>query len=135
MYTYKNVLTLVFSLAALALFAGCGHYRVPGKFEPLEAAQQRATGEGTSMKILDDGTVTFVQNRLEVSVRPMTDEEINRQYPASLPTPAGLLTNYHPTPSRTATGSMHAPANHRSVFPSSKLTSRTTNIPRSSSTR
>ncbi len=82
MYTYKNVLTLVFSLAALALFAGCGHYRVPGKFEPLEAAQQRATGEGTSMKILDDGTVTFVQNRLEVSVRPMTDEEINRQYPA-----------------------------------------------------
>ena len=82
MYTYKNVLTLVFSLAALALFVGCGHYQIPGNFEPLEAGQQKAPGEGTSMKVLDDGTVTFVQNRLEVSVRPMTDEEINRQYPA-----------------------------------------------------
>ena len=33
------------------------------------------------MLVLDDGTVTFALNRLEVSVRPMTDEELNRQYP------------------------------------------------------
>ena len=80
MRTYKNMLTLAFSTAALTF--GCGHYLVPGKFQPLEADQQQVAGSGTSMKILDDGTVTFVQNRLEVSVRPMTDEEINRQYPA-----------------------------------------------------
>ena len=68
-------------LAAAALLVGCGHYLVPGRFQPLEVAQQQTDIQGSSMKILDDGTVTFVQNRLEVSVRPMTDEEINRQYP------------------------------------------------------
>lgn len=82
MRTYKSILTLAFSFAALAFCMGCGHYLVPGKFQPLEVGQQQVVGSGTSMKILDDGTVTFVQNRLEVSVRPMTDEEINRQYPA-----------------------------------------------------
>jgi len=82
MRTYKNILSLTFSFATLAFFAGCGHYLIPGKFEPLEAAQQETVGESTRMDILDDGTVTFVQNRLEVSVRPMADEEINRQYPA-----------------------------------------------------
>ena len=68
-------------LAAVALLLGCGHYLIPGRFQPLEVAQQQTDIQGSSMKILDDGTVTFVQNRLEVSVRPMTDEEINRQYP------------------------------------------------------
>lgn len=69
-------------LAAIALLLGCGHYLIPGRFQPFEAAQQPTDIQGSSMKILDDGTVTFVQNRLEVSVRPMTDEEINRQFPA-----------------------------------------------------
>ncbi len=69
-------------LAAAALLLGCGHYLVPGRFQPLEVAQQQTDVQGSSMKILDDGTVTFIQNRLEVSVRPMTDQEINRQYPA-----------------------------------------------------
>jgi hypothetical protein len=32
------------------------------------------------MEVLDDGTVAFYQNRLEVSVRPMSDEELNRQF-------------------------------------------------------
>jgi hypothetical protein len=82
MRTSRNAFTRVLSFAALTLVLGCGHYLIPGKFEPLAAAQQEAVGEGTSMRILDDGTVTFVQNRLEVSVRPMRDEEINRQYPA-----------------------------------------------------
>ena len=68
--------------AVAALWLGCGHYLVPGRFQPLETAQQQTDVQGSSMKILDDGTVTFVQNRLEVSVRPMSDEELNRQYPA-----------------------------------------------------
>ncbi|MCY3788369.1 MAG: hypothetical protein OXH63_06225 [Gemmatimonadetes bacterium] len=78
MYAYKKISIL----AAAALLLGCGHYLIPGRFQPLEVAQQQTDIQGSSMKILDDGTVTFVQNRLEVSVRPMTDEEINRQYPA-----------------------------------------------------
>ena len=78
MYAYQKISIL----AAAALLLGCGHYLVPGRFQPLEAAQQQTDIQGSSMQILDDGTVTFVQNRLEVSVRPMTDEEINRQFPA-----------------------------------------------------
>ena len=78
MHAYKKISIL----AAAALLLGCGHYLIPGRFQPLEVAQQQTDIQGSSMKILDDGTVTFVQNRLEVSVRPMTDEEINRQYPA-----------------------------------------------------
>ena len=78
MYAYQKISIL----AATALLLGCGHYLIPGRFQPLEVAQQQTDVQGSSMKILDDGTVTFVQNRLEVSVRPMTDEEINRQYPA-----------------------------------------------------
>ena len=68
-------------ILSLSLVAGCGHYVVPGKFEPAEVTQQQSA-EGTQMQVQDDGTVTFVQNRLEVSVRPMTDEELNRQYPS-----------------------------------------------------
>ena len=78
MYACKKISIL----AAAALLLGCGHYLVPGRFQPLEVAQQQTDVQGSNMKILDDGTVTFVQNRLEVSVRPMDDEEINRQYPA-----------------------------------------------------
>ena len=77
MYAYQKISIL----AVAALLLGCGHYLVPGRFQPFEAAQQQTDIQGSSMKILDDGTVTFVQNRLEVSVRPMTDEEINRQFP------------------------------------------------------
>ena len=77
MYAYQKISIL----AAVALLLGCGHYLIPGRFQPLEAAQQQTDIQGSSIQILDDGTVTFVQNRLEVSVRPMTDEEINRQYP------------------------------------------------------
>ena len=77
MYAYQKISIL----AVAALLLGCGHYLVPGRFQPFEAAQQQTDIQGSSIKILDDGTVTFVQNRLEVSVRPMTDEEINRQYP------------------------------------------------------
>ncbi len=78
MYAYQKISILV----VVALLLGCGHYLVPGRFQPLEVAQQQTDIQGSSMKILDDGTVTFAQNRLEVSVRPMDDEEINRQYPA-----------------------------------------------------
>ncbi len=81
MRTHNKVLGLTWAFAAL-FFIGCGYYQVPGKFEPVELGQQQADSSGSQMKVLDDGTVTFVLNRLEVSVRPMIDEELNRQYPA-----------------------------------------------------
>ena len=82
MRTYSKFPTPVLVCAALVFGTGCGHYLIPGHFQPKEVNEQQAAGKGSSLKVLDDGTVTFVQNRLEVSVRPMTDEEINRQYPA-----------------------------------------------------
>ena len=67
-------------ICILFLISGCGYYLVPEPFQPLEVGQQKSPGESTNMEVLDDGTVTFVQNRLEVSVRSMTDEELNRQF-------------------------------------------------------
>ena len=32
------------------------------------------------MSVADDGTVTYTYERLEISLRPMTDEELNRQF-------------------------------------------------------
>ncbi|MBI4530191.1 MAG: hypothetical protein HY709_01605, partial [Candidatus Latescibacteria bacterium] len=34
------------------------------------------------MKVSDDGTVMYTRERLEISLRPMTDEELNRQFAA-----------------------------------------------------
>jgi len=81
MLTLKNIHKHILSLCILFSISGCGYYLVPGSFQPLQVEQQQVPGEGTRMEVLDDGTVTFIQNRLEVSVRPMTDEELNRQYP------------------------------------------------------
>lgn len=66
--------------ALLALVLGCGHYLIPGPFQPARPDQQASTGEGNRMEVFDDGSVTFIQNRLEVSVRPMLDDELNRQF-------------------------------------------------------
>ncbi len=79
MHEYKMKFLFANFLLSLA-FTGCGHYLIPGKFEPEQASNQ-SNIDGTEMLVLDDGTVTFALNRLEVSVRPMTDEELNRQYP------------------------------------------------------
>ena len=123
-------------LAAAALLLGCGHYLIPGRFQPLEVAQQQTNIQGSSMKILDDGTVTFVQNRLEVSVRPMTDEELNRQFPAQSTNASGPADELPSNPfhlwqlDRSAHGQRH-----RSACPSSRSRSKTTNTPRSSSIR
>jgi len=46
-----------------------------GKLEPLPEVEQTP-----GMHVSDDGTVTFIKGRLEISVRPMTDEELNRQF-------------------------------------------------------
>lgn len=63
-------------LLYLVFAAGCGYRYYTGPLKPATAA-----GDIPERVISDDGTVTFVQGRLEISVRPMTDEELNRQFP------------------------------------------------------
>ena len=52
---------------------GCGYNYYTG---PLQPGEQQAA----SMSVADDGTVTFEQDRFEVRLKPMTDEELNRQF-------------------------------------------------------
>ena len=65
-----------------ALIWGCGYYLIPARFEPFDAELQAEPGAAATMAVFDDGTVAYVLDRLEVSVRPMTDAELNRQFPS-----------------------------------------------------
>ena len=68
---------LVLSLAAVLSSAGCAYRYYATPLKPLGEAQQ-----GAGRAVADDGTVTFTKGRLDVSLRPMTDEELNRQFSA-----------------------------------------------------
>lgn len=59
------ILVLLFSV-------GCGRY-FSGPIRPMPEDQQRL-----HMIVKDDGTVTYVYERLEIGLRPMSDEELNR---------------------------------------------------------
>jgi hypothetical protein len=59
-------------LAASLLLLGCGRY-FPG---PLRPTDHQTEG----MTVNDDGSVTFALDRLEVTLKPMTDAELNRQF-------------------------------------------------------
>jgi len=61
---------------ALTVGAGCGYRYYAGALKPADESQQVEP-----VRISDDGTITFVRERLEVSVRPVSDEELNRQFP------------------------------------------------------
>lgn len=63
-------------LAFLGLvLSGCTYrYRV-GSLQPLREKQ------GPGMRVLDDGTVLYVYERLEIGLRPIPDEELNRRFP------------------------------------------------------
>lgn len=58
-------------LLALALL-GCGRY-FPGPLTPLTSQ----TGE---MQVKDDGSIIYTQGRFEVTLRAVTDEQLNRQF-------------------------------------------------------
>ncbi|MCY3738197.1 MAG: hypothetical protein OXG13_17460 [Gemmatimonadaceae bacterium] len=62
-------------LPALLLLAGCSYRYYADPLTPLNEAEQ-----GENKSVADDGTVTHTQGRLEVGLRPMTDEELNRQF-------------------------------------------------------
>ena len=75
MLNSRNLLALL--LAAVLSSAGCAYRYYATPLKPLGEDKQ-----GTSHSVADDGSVTFTQGRLEVSLRPMTDEELNRQFSA-----------------------------------------------------
>ncbi len=59
-------------LPLLLLLAGCGRY-FAGPLIPVER-------QGAYTTVQDDGSVLYAHDRLEISLRPMTDEELNRQF-------------------------------------------------------
>ena len=64
-------------LCSLLLFSGCSHRYYAEDLKPVSEAEQ-----GQNKPVADDGTVAYKQARLEISLRPMTDEELNRQFSA-----------------------------------------------------
>lgn len=59
-------------LAGLLTLGGCGRYFAG----PLRPTAQQAP----STQVNDDGSITFTLNRLEISLQPMTDAQLNRQF-------------------------------------------------------
>ena len=62
-------------LWALVLLAGCGRY-FGGAVQPVAEEQQ-----APNMMVSDDRSVTYVFERLEIGLKPMSDQELNRQFP------------------------------------------------------
>jgi hypothetical protein len=73
-------------IVLLSLPIGCGRY-FAGPIRPAPEAQQ-----GSATVVKDDGSVVSIRERLEISLRPMLDEEINRQF-ASQSQDKALSTN------------------------------------------
>lgn len=64
-------------LGPVLLLGACAYRVVAGPLAPLaEEAQTRA-----AVEVADDGKVTYNIERLRVSLRPMTDSELDRQFP------------------------------------------------------
>ncbi len=59
------------------IFPGCSYRYYAEDLKPLNEIEQ-----GANKTVADDGTVSYIQARLEISLRPMTDEELNRQFSA-----------------------------------------------------
>ncbi len=62
-------------LCGLVLLGGCGRY-FGGLVKPLSETEQ-----ADHMVVQDDRSVTFVYERLEIGLLPLSDGELNRQFP------------------------------------------------------
>ena len=65
--------SFIFSL--LLVSVGCSYRYYAGDLQPLSESQQ-----GENKEVADDGTVTYKQARLSISLRPMSVQELNRQF-------------------------------------------------------
>jgi len=72
--SHRFGLYLVFSL----LSAGCAHFGYRHFSGPVEPASEDRQQKG--VVVMDDGTVVHSLRRLEVGLKPMSDEELNRQF-------------------------------------------------------
>ncbi len=68
-------LILVLTLISLMTTLGCAHRYYADSLAPLDEAQQ-----GENRTVLDDGSVVLTKDRLEITVRPMSVDELNRQF-------------------------------------------------------
>lgn len=73
-------MTRALRASALLIFLGaflsaCAYRPYAADVEPLDEQQQ-----DQGVTVADDGTVTYTQGRLEVRLRPMSDDELNRQF-------------------------------------------------------
>ena len=59
------------------IFPSCSYRYYAEDLKPLSEAEQ-----GANKTVADDGSVSYTQARLEISLRPMTDAELNRQFSA-----------------------------------------------------
>jgi len=65
-----------FSVIMIVFIAGCGYHYFAGTIRP---SPEDAQKPNTIVK--DDGSVVYVHERLEISLRALTDEELNRRFP------------------------------------------------------
>ena len=68
---------LISLIGVLLFFQGCAYRYYAEDFKPKSEQEQ-----GPNKTVADDGTVSFKQARLGISLRPMTDAELNRQFSA-----------------------------------------------------
>ncbi|MGY8823940.1 MAG: hypothetical protein ACKVJG_08380, partial [Candidatus Latescibacterota bacterium] len=69
----RKINSLVLGLIFMVGFQGCGYHYYTGPLRPGDEQTE-------SMSVADDGTITFELDRFEVHLKPMTDEELNRQF-------------------------------------------------------
>ena len=81
--------TSLAALAALCLVASCAWRPYTGDLRPSVEEMQ-----GPNMSVADDGTITWIQDRLEVRLRPVTDAELNRQFGGGDRGPARCASRY-----------------------------------------
>lgn len=74
--TRVSILTLALGVGVSV--SSCSYRPYAMALEPVSEVDQPMAG----MTVADDGTVSFTQDRLELHLRPLTDEELNRQFAA-----------------------------------------------------
>lgn len=70
----------LYYLLLCALVAGCGGNRFGYRDYAGSVRPSPEDKQGRAMKVSDDGTVTFIQERLEIGVQPVTDAELNSTF-------------------------------------------------------
>ena len=70
MHKYRAFLVL------FLLLLGCGRY-FAGPIRPVSEDRQKS-----NMTVKDDGSISYIYERLEINLRPVSDEELNRQFSA-----------------------------------------------------